>query len=98
MAAEKLERRWIGMDNSPLAISVIQDRIAGLQQRNNYARIFTTNVMVEEMARKDPSPTFRKGNSGEWREHFTPKVKAAFKAQGGGDWLQQYGYEAAKDW
>jgi DNA modification methylase len=36
VAAEKLERRWIGLDSSPLAISVIQDRITALQQHNAY--------------------------------------------------------------
>jgi DNA modification methylase len=36
VAAEKLERRWIGLDSSPLAISVIQDRMTGLQQRNAF--------------------------------------------------------------
>ena len=44
VAAEKLERRWIGLDNSPLAISVIQDRMAGLQQHNAYELQSLTQV------------------------------------------------------
>ena len=72
--------------------------LAGLQQRNNRARQVAIGRMVEQMTRTDQSPTLRNGNSGEWRAHFTPKVKAAFIAKGGGDWLIEYGYEAGKDW
>lgn len=31
--AEKLNRRWIGIDNSDLAINTIQKRLLGLQSR-----------------------------------------------------------------
>ncbi len=38
------------------------------------------------------SGTFRKGQPGEWREHFTEENKARFKAVAG-DLLERLGYE-----
>jgi len=61
--------------------------------------------VVEQMAlnaivmgrQTDRSPTFRKGKTGSWRKHFTPKVKEVFKAHAG-DWLIRLGYEEDNDW
>lgn len=36
VAAEKLQRRWIGLDSSPLAIAVIQQRLLELQPRRAF--------------------------------------------------------------
>jgi hypothetical protein len=41
--------------------------------------------------------TFRKGEAGNWREHFTPAHKDMFK-QIAGDLLIQLGYETSLDW
>ena len=43
------------------------------------------------------SGTFRKGQPGGWREHFTPANKAHFKAAAG-DLLVRLGYESNDDW
>ena len=43
------------------------------------------------------SGTFRRGQAGEWREHFTAQNIARFKATTG-DLLQRLGYEAGTKW
>lgn len=43
------------------------------------------------------SGTFRKGQPGEWREHFSETNKARFKAVAG-DLLVRLGYETSDDW
>jgi hypothetical protein len=43
------------------------------------------------------SGTFRKGQPGNWREHFTPANKAFFK-ETTGDLLLRLGYEEGNDW
>jgi hypothetical protein len=49
--------------------------------------------------RIDParSPTFRSGEAGGWRRHFTPEITALFK-QASGDLLVRLGYEPNADW
>jgi hypothetical protein len=46
---------------------------------------------------EDVSSHFRKGTAGDWREHFTEKVKDAFKARYP-LLLARAGYEAGSDW
>ena len=43
------------------------------------------------------SGTFRRGQPGEWREHFTTENIARFKAATG-DLLQHLGYETGSKW
>jgi hypothetical protein len=43
------------------------------------------------------SGTFRKGVPGNWRQHFTPRNRAAFK-EATGDLLVRLGYEEDHDW
>jgi hypothetical protein len=43
------------------------------------------------------SPTFRSGQTGEWRQRFTPEHKRLFKSVAG-DLLLHLGYEASNDW
>lgn len=43
------------------------------------------------------SGTFRRGQPGEWRDHFTPENKRIFK-EVTGDLLQRLGYEKAASW
>lgn len=43
------------------------------------------------------SGTFRKGQPGNWREHFSEENKELFKKETG-DLLQRLGYEADQDW
>lgn len=56
----------------------------------------TVKRMVAAGQRKDTT-TFRKGKTGGWRKHFTPRVKAAFMREAG-DWLQRLGYEKEAVW
>ena len=46
--------------------------------------------MVE--ATKTPSPTFRRGKAGGWREEFKPQHVEAFKASDPDRWLERLGY------
>ena len=55
-------------------------------------------AMVENSHNPAASSTLRKGTTGQWREHFEPRHKAAFIAHGGGDWLVRLGYEKDEDW
>ena len=43
-------------------------------------------------ATKQPSPTFRKGKAGGWREEFKPEHVALFKKHDPDDWLGRLGY------
>ncbi|OIJ18549.1 hypothetical protein BKP45_19090 [Anaerobacillus alkalidiazotrophicus] len=56
--------------------------------------------MVKEMERSinpGESPTFRKGQLGNWREEFDQEIKQAFKHVAG-DILIQLGYEKDDKW
>lgn len=53
-------------------------------------------VLVKAMNPKN-SPTFRKGKSGGWREHFSEENKRLFKSTAG-DLLVRLGYEENNDW
>ena len=55
-------------------------------------------AMVANSKNPSLSSTFRKGTSGQWREHFTDAHKAAFKAHSGGEWLVRLGYEQSEEW
>jgi lipopolysaccharide transport system ATP-binding protein len=46
---------------------------------------------------EDPANHWRKGIAGDWRNHFSPEVKAAFKERLGGA-LIAAGYEKGQDW
>ena len=46
---------------------------------------------------QDAGSFFRKGVAGDWRNHFTEPVKAAFKERGGDFWVA-FGYERDEDW
>ncbi len=52
--------------------------------------------ILESMQRTD-TPTFRKGNVGGWKWHFTERVTDVFKEHAG-DWLVQLGYEQDDNW
>ena len=61
-----------------------------------------TDVLVDTMVRvasnREKSPTFRKGQPGNWREVFKPQHVEALKATGGDKWLIELGYEDSEDW
>ena len=52
--------------------------------------------MVE--ATQTPSPTFRKGQAGGWRDEFKPEHVEAFKRSDPDGWLVTLGYEQVEDW
>lgn len=54
-------------------------------------------VRVAERLFSRGSPTFRRGRIGNWREHFTPEHKRAFK-EVAGDLLIELGYEKDLKW
>ena len=55
-------------------------------------------AMVQAGADTAKSPTFRKGTVGQWREEFTPEIKALFKDCDRENWLVKLGYERDSDW
>ena len=54
-------------------------------------------AILEQAIAPKKSGTFRKGQPGSWREHFTEANKAVFKQQAG-DLLIRLGYEKDHDW
>lgn len=54
--------------------------------------------MVEMGGRTGLSPTYRKGQPGEWRERFTDAHRALFKETDTAGWLVKLGYEDLEDW
>lgn len=85
---------------------LLQDQASALDGILDHAlrRGFTLSVdhdwAMEILARSiDPSrsPTFRSGQAGGWRGHFTPETKELFK-QVSGDLLVRLGYEKNANW
>jgi len=58
----------------------------------------TIDEMVAASRQTHLSPTFRKGQPGEWQEHFTEEHKDLFKSLDVDDWLIRLGYEDDEDW
>ena len=84
----------------------IQDRQANLERMLDYAcqRGFQLHLpraqalaSLSEAIQPKRSFTFRKGESGEWKQHFTAEHKQLFK-EAAGDLLIQLGYEKDNDW
>ena len=50
-------------------------------------------VAVGNVEQRERSVTFRKGQPGEWREAFTERHIALWKANDPGDWITRLGYE-----
>jgi hypothetical protein len=85
---------------------LILDRRAALNRLLDYlvGRGFTPHLpreqeldVLEQAITPKKSGTFRKGQPGNWREHFTAANVALFKAQTG-DLLVRMGYEKDLDW
>ena len=56
------------------------------------------HTMAETSAQRERSLTFRKGNVGDWRAHFTDEHKRLFKESDKDGWLVRLGYETSADW
>lgn len=52
-----------------------------------------TTVMAKQITRTDQSPTFRKGQIGDWREEFRPYHVDLWRAEDTEQWLGRLGYE-----
>jgi sulfotransferase 6B1 len=85
---------------------LILDRQAALRGLLDYLeqRGFTSQLdrsqaiaVLAEAIEPKKSGTYRKGQPGNWREHFTPTNKALFKEQAG-DLLLNLGYEQDDSW
>ncbi len=85
---------------------LILEREAALGRILDYleTRGFTPQVsrsdavaVLAEAIKPKKSGTYRKGQPGNWREHFTPANKALFKEQAG-DLLIHLGYEQDNSW
>jgi hypothetical protein len=85
---------------------LILERVAALGRLLEYLEVrgFTPQVhraqaiaVLEEAIKPKKSGTFRKGQPGNWREHFTPANKDLFKEQTG-DLLLRLGYEQDDTW
>jgi lipopolysaccharide transport system ATP-binding protein len=61
------------------------------------ANRFERRAAGRERGSEDARAHLRKGVAGDWREHFTDRVKDAFKARYGG-LLVATGYEQDLDW
>jgi len=69
-------------------------------QTNGYQLALNREETIEALIRCiDPaqSPTFREGQTGSWRKHFTDAHKALFK-EVAGDLFAQLGYEEDAAW
>jgi hypothetical protein len=54
--------------------------------------------LMTESAQSIDSPTFRKGQPGEWQHSFTNEHKDLFKEIDKDNWLIRLGYETSQDW
>jgi hypothetical protein len=82
--------------NREASLNGILDFLAG---RGFEPKISRAEAVAHLTAAIQPkkSGTFRKGQPGNWREHFTPANIALFKEQTG-DLLVRLGYEKDRDW
>jgi hypothetical protein len=78
------------------ALNRLLDYLTARGFRSIYPRSHEIEVLLQAIAPKK-SGTFRKGQPGNWREHFTPANIAFFKDQTG-DLLVRMGYETNMDW
>jgi len=82
--------------NQQATFTCILDYIESRGGRLRLDRQQALEALVAAVAPRK-SGTFRKGQPGGWREHFTPANKALFKERAG-DLLIRLGYESSYDW
>jgi hypothetical protein len=58
----------------------------------------TVDLMVASAGARHLSPTFRKGKTGSWRDHFTEEHVDLFKKLDTENWLIKLGYEEDDSW
>ncbi len=84
------------MDDQEREVNRLLDHLTAAGLPVDVARPQAVSALREAMAPKH-SPTFRAGQSGGWREHFTPTNVRTFKHVTG-DLLIRLGYEEDDDW
>jgi len=78
------------------ALGRMLDHLAGRGFRPTLDRLHAIEILKDGIA-PHKSGTFRKGQPGNWREHFTDDNKIRFK-EVAGDLLIRLGYEQSNDW
>jgi hypothetical protein len=86
----RLTRRWGGFGSLPRKIPA--EKLLGIVHRLQFARLAHRPQGAE-----DPQSHYRKGQPGDWRNHFTPALVEAFKARYPG-LISQLGYEPDENW
>lgn len=76
---------------------VYEDLGLELHIENNRA-METARMMKENTEQRERSNTFRRGQPGEWRNHFTNEIKDLWKEHDSGNWLVKLGYEEDDNW
>lgn len=78
--------RHFGLDDRP-------ETIARIVEAHSFKRL----SQGRERGQGDSGSFFRSGTAGDWANHFTPRVKDAFKEKAG-RWLIDFGYEEDLGW
>jgi hypothetical protein len=77
------------------------ERVAQVFQKRPVVNREVFDLLVRQMAdaarARKYSPTYRRGEPGEWREHFTEQHIEAFVRTDANGWLEKLGYEEG-DW
>lgn len=82
--------------NRQAVLKQLLDFIRGRGLNLKMPRVQAVSILDASVAPKK-SGTFRKGQPGNWREHFTDANKALFKEKTG-DLLTRLGYETSDEW
>lgn len=95
-----LKLRYEHLDARPyptarLLVRYLHD-LSGLATRPDLDKALAQR-MIANGRHTERSVTFRQGGSGGWKQAFTPRVAAAFKARDPG-WLRTLGYTRHEDW
>ena len=89
-------------DTSVKIIQYMLDRIGGIFNKtgemSDEARDLIAHNMVDTSRKTDLSPTFRKGEIGNWKDHFKQSHVDAFKEADFNNWLERLGYVDDHDW
>ena len=94
----RLESPWVPYSSLRLGL----DRIGGIFNKtgemSDEARDLIAHNMVDTSRKTDLSPTFRKGEIGNWKDHFKQSHVDAFKEADLNNWLERLGYVDDHDW
>lgn len=69
------------------------ERVLGIAHENRFEKMASGRKPGEE----NVNSHFRKGTPGDWKDHFTPKVREKFKQQYA-DLVAKLGYDSPDNW